>query len=232
MAPFDNDAFDVWLFNEWANAPWCKRWDACIQIHEPNIYKNQENEKDPKHWKWLQKDHGKPIYMQEVDQLVPGSVKYPLEEINARFMSNLRWEKKEQKYYRATIAYAIALALYLGYKEIHIWGVELSSHAEYRSQRDNFIFWMGAAIGVGAKVTLHCCKGMFDWPLYGYEDFMQEDKIQRYIEGINSQLEQKRKEVAMLEGALQLAIQLLDDSKQEDEGKENDNAVISDPTPG
>ena len=147
--------------------------------------------------------------MQYLDPQVPDAVKYPLDEINQKFMANLTWEGKSQKYVRATIAYAIALALYLDYDEIHIYGVELTNHAEYRSQRDNFIFWNGVAIGHGAKIDLHCCKGLFDKPLYGYEKYLQEDQIQRYVEGINTQLDEARKKVATLEGALMLATQML-----------------------
>ena len=208
LAPFDDPEYDIWVFNEWANADWCKRWTACLQIHDPQVYQNL-NKKDPKHWEWLQTPHGKPVYMQYLDPQVPDAVKYPLDEINQKFMANLTWEGKSQKYVRATIAYAIALALYLDYDEIHIYGVELTNHAEYRSQRDNFIFWNGVAIGHGAKIDLHCCKGLFDKPLYGYEKYLQEDQIQRYVEGINTQLDEARKKVATLEGALMLATQML-----------------------
>jgi hypothetical protein len=204
LAPYEDESFDIWVFNEWANAEWCKRWTACIQIHLPKVYKGK-NEKDPHHWEWLQKEHGKPIYMIDADPLVPSSVKYPLKEII---------EKYSTRYFRATICYAIALALYQGYDEIHIWGVELKSHAEYRTQRDCFIYWNGVAHG---KIKLHCCKGIFPEILYGYEEYMQEDEIQRYVEGLNEQLETARKQVTLLEGALMLATQMLEDRKKVEE---------------
>lgn len=196
LAPYNDPEYDIWVFNEWANHDWCKRWDAVLQIHTPKVYKNLKNEKDPHHWEWLQQEWGKPIYMQDVDPLVPDSVKYPLDEIIRVFGS---------RYLRATICYAIALALYQGYEEIHIYGVEMKSHAEYKSQRDCFIFWNGVGHG---KIKLHCCRGMFDTPLYGFEEYMQEDQIQRYIEGLTLQLEEARKKVYQLEGALMLAQQM------------------------
>jgi uncharacterized protein YfkK (UPF0435 family) len=210
LAPYDDPEYDIWVFNEWANADWCKRWDALIQIHQQKVYRNLKNEKDPKHWEWLQKKHGKPVYMLDVDPLVPDSVKYPLDEIMQKYHTG---------YLRATICYAIALALYQGYEEIHIWGVELKSHAEYRSQRDCFIFWNGVAHG---KIKLHCCKGMFDQPLYGKEEYMQEDEIQRYIEGLTVQVEEAKKKLHMLEGALALA-------KQMHAGKEEDVQEVPQP---
>lgn len=212
LAPWDDPEFDIWVFNEWANAPWCKRWDALLQIHSPSVYRNLNNRKDPKHWEWLQQKHGKPIYMQEVDSLVPDSVKLP-----RLLPTRLLYEGKRQKYFRATVCYAIALALYQGYKQIDVYGVELASHAEYRSQRDCFIFWVGVAIGQGAKINLHCCKGLFDAPLYGFEEYMQEDQIQRYIEGLTQQLEEAKVKVFQLEGALMLAKQMIEDAKKEAE---------------
>lgn len=209
LAPYDDPDYDIWVFNEWANADWCKRWTALLQIHEPQTYQG-ENKKDPQHWQWLQEKHDKPIYMQSVDPLVPDAVKYPLAEISKKYLSGLTWEGQAQKYLRATVSYAIALAIYQGYKEIDIYGVELSSHAEYRTQRDNFIFWNGIALGAGAKINLHCCKGLFDKPLYAYEHYLQEDQIQRYYEGLNMQRDEKLKELHMLEGALQLCKQMLE----------------------
>ena len=204
MAPYDDPEYDIWVFNEWATAEWCKRWDALIQIHGPSIYKGP-NKKDPKHWDWLQQNHGKPIYMQAVDPLVPDSVKYPLAEIIHTFNTD---------YLRATICYAIALGLYQGYEEIHIWGVELKSHAEYKSQRDCFIYWNG--IGAG-RIKLHCCKDIFNSSLYGYEEYMDEDAIQRYIEGLTIQLDEAKIKVFQLEGALMLAKQMHMDSKVKDD---------------
>jgi hypothetical protein len=221
LAPYDDQDYVIWVFNEWGNAEWCKRWDAVIQVHNPSVYKDINNKKDPQHWDWLKRKHGKPIYMQDVDPQVPDSRRYPIEQV-LELMSNIRYKGEKQKYFRATISYAIALALYLGYKEIHIYGVELSHHAEYKSQRDNFIFWNGVAAGRGVVINLHCCNGLFDRPLYGFEEYMQEDAIQRYIEGITAQLEEAKKRVYQLEGALMLAQQMLSE-------KGNDVKEVSQP---
>lgn len=216
LAPYDDPEYDIWVFNEWANADWCKRWDALIQIHPPADYKaynpkkDPENVKDRDHWGWLKQKHGKPIYMHNVDPDVPDSVKYPLEGIIEKFQT---------RYFRATICYAIALALYQGYEEIHIWGVELSTHAEFKSQRDCFIFWNGVANG---KIKLHCSKGLFNKPLYGFEDYVTEYELQSYIEGLTQQVEDAKKQLYMLEGALALA-------KQMHAGKGEDVEKVSQP---
>lgn len=162
-APFDDLDFDIWVFNEAANAEWCKRWTACFQMHEPDIYKGH-NTKDKKHWDWLQQKHGKPIYMQEVDPLVPDSVEYPLQE--ALLLAGVRM-------FPTTFAYMAALAVLQGYQEVKIFGVELSA-SEYEYQANGYLFWFGFLRGrLGTynvdSAVLYLDKNIFEVPLYGYE---------------------------------------------------------------
>ena len=158
-APWDDSSFDIWVFNEAANSPWCKRWDAVFQMHPAELYQ-AHNTKDPKHWDWLQQEHGKPIYMQAVDPLVPDSVPFPLE--NAIALTGYR-------YLAATVADAVALGILQEYDEIHMWGVELS-FTEYQYQAECIRFWAGFAKGrLGEKFQMHCAEHLFEAPLYGYE---------------------------------------------------------------
>ena len=94
-APFDDPDVDIWVFNESAqttpefypNEPdkqWCTRWDAVIQLHKKDVYQSPTNWVNPRHWEWLQRDHGdKVIWLQEDDENVPNGRKYPLDEIIA-----------------------------------------------------------------------------------------------------------------------------------------------------
>jgi len=132
-------------------------------MHEPGIYKGH-NTKDPQHWQWLQQEHGKPVYMQEIDPLVPNSIRFPLEQAQ---------ELAGVKMFPTTFAYMAALALLQGYTEIRIYGVELSA-SEYQYQANGYLFWFGFLRGrLGAKnvdsAVLHLDKNIFDVPLYGYE---------------------------------------------------------------
>lgn len=220
LAPWKDPSYEILVFNEFANADWCERWDMVLQLHSPSIYTDPNNDKDPHHWEWLQKKHGKPIWMQEIDPRIPDSVKYPLDGV-LKLAKTLTHEGNPQRYLRASIAYAIALGIHQGYEGIDIWGVELAHSAEYRSQQNNFAFWVGVATGKGVPVNLHCCHGMFDKPLYGYEEFVQEDKIQRYLEGINIQIAEETEKLHKLEGARMLAIQMLTEAQKEAESAEN-----------
>lgn len=128
-------------------------------MHEPEIYKGV-NTKDPKHWEWLQQKHGKPIYMQEVDPLVPDSVEYPLQQaIDLTGFS----------YFTASLAYTAALAVLQGYEQIDVYGVELDANTEYTSQAECFRFWIGYLKGRGVQVNLYSGVKLFASSLYGYE---------------------------------------------------------------
>jgi len=132
-------------------------------MHDPNIYKGT-NTKDPKHWEWLQKSHGRPIYMQDVDPLVPDAVRYPIEE--ALMVAGCEM-------FTTTFAYMAALAIMRGYEQVEIYGMGLSS-SEYDYQRFGYSYWLGMLRGrLGAENVLNTIayidRDIFNSPRYGYE---------------------------------------------------------------
>lgn len=160
LAPWSDLSFDIWVFNEAANSPWCKRWDACFQMHKPEIYTGH-NTKDAGHWEWLQRDHGKnkAIIMQERDFRVPNCAPFQLDdEIN---------RLRGLSYFTSTFAYMASLAAGR-YSQIDIYGIEMS-FSEYQYQAEGFRFWIGYLMGAGITVNLHSGRKLFDAPLYGYE---------------------------------------------------------------
>jgi hypothetical protein len=177
QAPFGDPNFDIWVLNEAPSYPWCKRWDACFQMHPEEIYAGH-NDKDPHHWEWLQQKRGKPIYMQAVDPRVPDSVEFPL----ASAMDLIG-----SKYLAATICDCLALAILQGYEHIEVWGVELS-FTEYQYQAECWRTWIGFARGrLGAEhVVLHSGQHLFVAPLYGYEGIFKfgaeyfDERAKRY----------------------------------------------------
>jgi hypothetical protein len=75
-------------------------------------------------------------------------------------------------YFSNTVDYAMALAIYNGATEIHIWGVDMAQGSEYSFEIPGMNFWCGVAIGRGVKVTIHGEKSAImrtrDDLLYGY----------------------------------------------------------------
>lgn len=168
-APFSDNDYDIWVQNEAGQAAWCKRWTACIQLHLPEIYTSPHNMSEKTHWAWLQKKHGRPIYMQDIDPRIPDSVKYPLKEIEQKLLQNFIIDGKPLVWFTSTSSYALALALYLGYEEVHVYGVQLTSNTEYGYQAANWRFWTGLAVGRGVKLVYHSGADLFQDRLYGYE---------------------------------------------------------------
>lgn len=160
---FDRTDADVWVFNEALRSTWCKRADAVFQLHKPVIWRSSQNRNDTKHYEWLQTT-SVPVYMMEHYEDVPSSVKYPLDDIIADVFGN----NQQIPYFTSSIAYAIALAVYRGYKRIEIYGVEMETQTEYEHQRIGVAYWIGVAIGRGIEVNFHS-RTMFIEPLYGYE---------------------------------------------------------------
>jgi hypothetical protein len=180
-APFDDPDYDIWLFNEAAQKPEVyPRWDAVLQIHLEEVYSSTTNWVNLDHWEWLQKDHGdKRIFMQDVDPRVPNSVRYPIEGVRALLPTKF-------KYLRSSPAMALALAIYLGYPRIELYGSDLISNTEYTYQAINYAFWIGFALGQGIDLDLQCWHNEFyHQPLYGYEGELQIDAV--YFEKVYEQ---------------------------------------------
>lgn len=178
LAPFDDPNYEIWVFNEAAQAPWCKRWDVAFQLHKPEVYMSPNNYSNAAHWDWLQQNHGrKVVYMQEYDELVPNSRGYPLEAIRDTLPGAvMHLDTGDVTWIDSTPSYALILALYLGYRDIHVWGVELSSNTEYYRQLPNWVYWCGVAEGMGVNLVLHSGHVHFQTPLYGYQGEVQLDK--------------------------------------------------------
>jgi hypothetical protein len=161
-APWDDESYDIWVFNEAPQFDWCLRWDAVFQLHGADVYTSPWNHSHAQHWQWLQQPHGaeKIIYMQAYDPRVPNSVEYPLAAVLAHF---------PRRYFKLSAAYALALAILQGYTEIHYWGMELTSDTEYTYQADCWRYWVGVADGRGVDIVNHCNHNLFDESLYGYD---------------------------------------------------------------
>jgi hypothetical protein len=178
LAPWDDLDTDIWVFNEAASSPWCKRADAVFQMHTPEIYRSAHNRADPDHWSWLKKDHGPlAVYMQDHDAEVPNSYRYPLDEVAGALLPGFRQgvELVQRRYFTSTVAYALALAIFQGYERIMLYGIEMLSDTEYTYQRPCVLFWVGVALGSGIAVDFFSGDEIFDAPLYGYDGVVTMD---------------------------------------------------------
>ena len=147
LAPFKDDSFEVWSCNH--NWPFIPRWDRWFDVHQRGfieLHQTYREEKDP-HEKFLKTGHGKPVYMVERFEDFPSSVEFPVEAIVKKF-------GPEYDFFTNGIAYMVALAVFEGFSEIHIYGVDMRHDSEYGAQAPSVTFWVGFARGLGIKVFI------------------------------------------------------------------------------
>lgn len=108
-----------------------------------------------------------PIYMQNRYKDINTSIKYPIEEL-INYFSHMHQNKL---LFRSSIDYMLALAIYKGYKEIDVIGVDMATITEYRKQRQSLLMWYGIALS--KKINIQIKSKLFwreeDKELYGYD---------------------------------------------------------------
>ena len=170
LAPYDDENVEIWGVNEQHAYEWMKRWDRWFQMHIRPYYTRTFDVPGVKeHYPWLCEEHGKPIYMLNVDEEIPDSVEYPLARMNKRFFSKIRRGDEKVKYYTSTMPYMMALALDEGFERIEIYGMEMAGPDEYVAQRPCGEFWLGMAAGMGVEIYLPPDNQLIKGYLYGYK---------------------------------------------------------------
>ena len=165
---FDDPDFEIWglnqlymAFNPAHNLPAiAERADRWFQIHSRQSY-DANTLRDHSHHDWMAKETRFPIYMQDKHPDIPMSVRFPKEKIMAEFGS----------YFTNSISWEIALAVMEGFKEIHLYGVDMATHSEYAYERPSVEFFLGWARGRGIKLVVpERCDLLKTLWLYPYED--------------------------------------------------------------
>ena len=110
--------------------------------------------------------NGKPkrIIMQDLNEDVPGCIRFPIEAIEAAH---------GDIYLTSTLAHMLAYAIhYLPDHAIELYGFEAESNTEYAVQRPCIEYWVGYGRGLGMSIEApgsHLLQGKH----YAYEDFDQ-----------------------------------------------------------
>ena len=77
---------------------------------------------------------------------IPNNIVFPLEEIVEKYGSD---------YFGNSLDYMIAYALYTGYDDIHLYGVNMGSHFTSKYEKSPLSFWLGMAMGLGCRISVH-----------------------------------------------------------------------------
>ena len=156
LAPWTDPTHELWAMNQ-AYLYMSRRADRWFELHRPE---HTPDMRDPAYMDWL-KACPVPVYMQDVYEEIPSSVRFPIDRLIAHFHLD---------YFTSSVAFMLALAIMEGFEEIHVYGIDLITDEEYQVQKPCVEWWMGVAAGRG--ITLYVppesalCKQAFR---YGYE---------------------------------------------------------------
>ena len=197
--PFNDMDAEVWGLNElYQMIPRADRW---FEIHAPggNLHNSRRN---PKHREWLRKCTI-PVYMPVKMPDIPMSVAYPKDEIIALFGD----------YFTNSISWMIVLALYEGFPEVHVYGVDMALNKEYREQKPSCEWFMGMAAILCDKFVIPFESDMLKAHyLYGFQNSQPlerkfRDKIEelkrKKMNALNT-LEDIKAGINKLDGAIEV----------------------------
>lgn len=222
LAPFGDPSFKIAGLN--SLYPLIPRFDLWYEIHalshvQKNLQRAELQALGLDHYEWLTKQPGpgqdgyKPIFMQDHYPEIPASVKWPRQEINewarALIGSDLLWD-----YFTSTPGQMVATAIYQGYGEIHLYGVDLLQSEEYAYQRPGCEAWCALATGLGIKVVVPKESALFKANyVYGYSEpaieFGAVGPLVKFTEDKGAQIEQAQHQEAAVMNTVNGARQLV-----------------------
>jgi len=163
-APFNDPEYEIWGITRYARAEWMKRCDAVIEIHPAPFYMNHPEDKD--YWEWLLNTE-LPVYMFDLHMDLKNPVLYPLHGIKNTMLNKSFVHGEHFTNLGSSPDYALALAIYLKYDVIDVYGVDMGIDTKYMTQRPGFSFWVGFAAGRGIEVNINCTEDLFIQNSYG-----------------------------------------------------------------
>lgn len=195
LAPYDDPSWDIWAMNN--SFVHTKRATKWFEIHPIKFDNNSFWRRElirPGVFKWVNNFRGQamndymqslanldcPIWMQQHWDVIPKSIRYPIEEITQKF----------GRYFTNSVSYMIVMAIKEisesgGKGEIGCWGVDMATASEYGPQRPSCEFFLGIAAGLGIPITMppqaDLLKTRF---LYGFEEKEQtawDEKMQSML---------------------------------------------------
>lgn len=193
LAPWDDESFEIWGLNALYDYDDVKRATRWFDLHKRDII-------DEKRIAWY-RDAPIPVYLQRAWDDIPGSLRFPKEEIEEEF----------GRYFTNSISWMIACAAWMEFAEIHVYGVDMATDLEYRYQRPNLEYIIGLMEGRGIKMhvpdTSDLLKATHQYG-FGSDSGLRakaKEKMAHHIEkkqSIAQQIEQKRAEIRQLQQAM------------------------------
>lgn len=215
--PFNDPTWEVWSLNDAPMKSEVPRWDRNFELHDIDKH-HRANPKYAEFYQWLQLDHGKPIYLRQLDPEIPSGVAYPKDEVVARF----------GRYFTSTISWMLALAIHEGATDIGVYGANMVLHetsegSEYSYQKPSCEYFIGLARGMGINVVVPQESDLLKVRhLYGFEDKSDWE----------AKLDVRRRELKLRKEVCEAEVEEADQAVQRTLGAIGEIAVIKSQTNG
>lgn len=220
QTPWDDMSAEIWGLNELyklAIAEPKARFDRWFEIHNPK----SPSKNNPPHQDFL-KNCQIPLYMQKHYDEFPKSIEFPLDKVRLMINECLIKDDNGSEFtnWSNQISYMIGFAILEGFKEIHVYGVDMATTdtvtapdgtqiktGEYVWQRPSVDALVMFAAGRGIKVKIpqssELIKGSI---LYGYDSDNQtriklkeaKKEYQRRMNLIGAEVQKKSSEIEVM----------------------------------
>lgn len=214
-APWHRTDMEFWGINRLHAVLEGKPWTRWFEIHSlEDFYRD-----DQQHQQWM-RDTDIPIYVRPQDMptaaawQITTAEPYPIDRILSAFQPG---------YFNNTISWLLALAIAMGFEEIHLYGVDMAQdhvlQNEYSHQRPSCEWLLGLAQGRGIRLVIPPGSDLLKTShLYGFDSDTHRDKLAARMKEIADRKEQMRAEMNEYQGRaqwFQSRISELDGSLQE-----------------
>ena len=210
LVPWFDPSFEIWTMNQgYMHCP--RRTDRHYEMHMPEA---TADVRDPDYLSWLA-TCPIPVYMIDIRDDVPNSVRYPIEEA-------IKYVGRD--YFMSSVAFMMALAGMEGFEEIHLYGINLAIGDEYFYEKPNCEWMIGLLQGRGIKFYVPTASALLkQFRRYGYSiDARPAASLKALLQGrINEYRRQEERlleNISMTRGAKQESEALLQIAEGVDHG--------------
>jgi len=143
-----------WDWEVWG-LPWdlefSSRFARHFEMHDRELLERPESLRAADYWDRLSELSS--VYMQQTYSDIPGSIKFPLEELQETvFKSFPRLDQAD--WYNSSPAYMIALAIHEGAETIGLYGIDVKDSSEFAYENPCLSYLIGYARGKGIEVVI------------------------------------------------------------------------------
>lgn len=206
LAPWDDPSWAVWGCSP-ALYPVAKRTDVWFELHRFLPYPPGQPGKpgtrsffSPEFCEFLNR-HPQ-VFMSEVHPLVKNSVRYPFEEMLAKY---------GPYHFNSSISWILALAIECKPKAIGMFGIDMAAGEEYSYQRPGCQHFLGIAASMGIQIVLPPESDLMrPCTMYGLSELTPRhiklrarlEELQSRAAGLSATMENAKNEHAFISGAI------------------------------